>query len=68
MLFASSRAPSRSFRSPMPASRCARSSTAVAIAAVRSGKSFSRKRIHHFFELTGACIVMASFLVLALFV
>lgn len=33
---------------------------------VPAGKSFARKRIEHAVELTGACIMLAVFLVLAL--
>jgi hypothetical protein len=64
MLFAPSRVPSRSIRVPLPlqtASLCTRPTRS------RLAKSFARKRIHHAIELMGACIMMATFVLLSLF-
>ncbi len=64
MLFASTRSNPRSFRvsclhQPVR--------TRVARPAGR-GKSFAQKRIEHSLEMAGACIMMALFLAMALFV
>lgn len=64
MLFASSRVPSRSIRVPLPSQMASLRTRATGS---QLAKSFARKRIHHAIELMGACIMMATFVLLSLF-
>jgi len=67
MLFAPSPVRSPSFRGPLPDALRHAGRGRTSVRGRRGAKSLGLRRIHRFLELAGACILMASFLVLALF-
>ncbi len=67
MLFAPSRVRSTSFRGSLPEALRHGSRARMPISTRGVAKLRGARRIHRFLELAGACILMASFLVLALF-
>lgn len=72
MLFAPSRTKSTSFRGPLPGTLRHGRQQRMPVQGMPTptrgaARSQGLRRVHRFLELAGACILMTSFLVLALF-